>query len=216
MELLELNALVRKTVGNGPARALRREGRFPAVFYGPQTDSLLLSVNIKEFEQTLKQGKSGQVLVNLVIQNGERITQPAMLKELQSHSVSGNFLHADFYQISMDRKIKVMVPVTTRGKSEGIELGGLLQIIRRQLEISCLPHLVPETIEVDITDLNIGDSVHLNEIQTEDDIEILADTNFTVLTITAPTKEEEEEVSEEEELEEGEEEAEEETSEASE
>ena len=215
MELLELNALVRKTVGNGPARVLRREGRFPAVLYGPQTDSLLLSVNIKEFEQTLKQGKSGQVLVNLVIQNGERITQPAMLKELQSHPVSGNFLHADFYLISMDRKIKVMVPVTTRGKSEGIELGGLLQIVRRQLEISCLPHLVPETIEVDITDLNIGDSVHLNEIQTEDDIEIIADTNFTVLTITAPTKEEKE-VSEEEELEEGEEEAEDETSEASE
>ena len=215
MELLELNALVRKTVGNGPARALRREGRFPAVLYGPQTDSVLLSVNVKEFELTLKQGKSGQVLVNLVIQNGERITQPVMLKELQSHPISGVFLHADFLQISMDRKINVMVPITTRGKSAGVELGGLLQLIRRQLEVSCLPHLVPETIEIDIADLTIGDSLHVNEIQTEDDIEILADANFTVLTITAPTKEEVE-VSEEEELEEGEEEVEEETSEASE
>ncbi len=215
MELLELNALVRKTTGNSPARALRREGRFPAVFYGPQTDSLMLSVNIKEFEQTLKEGKSGQVLVNLVIQNGERITQPAMLKELQTKPLSGDYLHADFYQISMDRKIKVMVPVIVRGKAKGIELGGLLQLIRRQLEISCLPHLVPESIDVDITDLDIGDSLHVNEIQTEDDIEILADMNFTVLTVTAPTKEEEE-VEVEEELEEGEEEAEEETSEASE
>ena len=215
MELLELNALVRKTTGNSPARALRREGRFPAVFYGPQTDSLMLSVNIKEFEQTLKEGKSGQVLVNLVIQNGERITKPAMLKELQTKPLSGDYLHADFYQISMDRKIKVMVPVIVRGKAKGIELGGLLQLIRRQLEISCLPHLVPESIDVDITDLDIGDSLHVNEIQTEDDIEILADMNFTVLTVTAPTKEEEE-VEVEEELEEGEEEAEEETSEASE
>jgi len=116
LELLELNALVRKTVGNGPARVLRREGRFPAVFYGPKTDNLLLSVNIREFEQTLKKSKSGQVLVNLVIQNGERITQPAMLKELQSHPVSGNFLHADFYQIFMDQKINVMVPIVTRGR----------------------------------------------------------------------------------------------------
>jgi len=215
LELLELNALVRKTTGNSPARALRREGRFPAVFYGPQTDSLMLSVNIKEFEQTLKEGKSGQVLVNLVIQNGERITKPAMLKELQTKPLSGDYLHADFYQISMDRKIKVMVPVIVRGKAKGIELGGLLQLIRRQLEISCLPHLVPESIDVDITDLDIGDSLHVNEIQTEDDIEILADMNFTVLTVTAPTKEEEE-VEVEEELEEGEEEAEEETSEASE
>ncbi len=216
MELLELNALVRKTVGKGPARALRREGRFPAVLYGPQTDSLLLSVNIKEFEQTLKQGKSGQVLINLVIQNGERITQPVMLKELQSHPISGNFLHADFFEISMDRKINVMVPVITRGKSVGVELGGLLQLIRRQLEISCLPLKVPESIDIDITDFGIGDSLHVNEIQIEDDIEIVADTNYTVLTVTAPTKEEEEEVEVEEELEEGEETAEEETSEASE
>jgi len=215
LELLELNALVRKTAGNGPARALRREGRFPAVLYGPQTDSLLLSLDTKEFELMLKQGKSGQVLVNLVIQNGERITQPAMLKELQSHPLSGTFLHADFYQISMDRKINVMVPLTIRGKSIGVELGGLLQLIRRQLEISCLPHLVPEMIEVDITDLDIGDSLHIDEIQLEDDIEIVADTNFTVLTITAPTKEEVA-VSEEEELEEGEEEEEKETTDESE
>ncbi len=215
MELLELNALVRKTVGKGPARALRREGRFPAVLYGPQTDSLLLSVNIKEFEQTLKQGKSGQVLINLSVQNGERITQPVMLKELQSHPISGAFLHADFLQISMDRKINVMVPVITRGKSVGVEVGGLLQLIRRQLEISCLPLKVPESIDIDITDLTIGDSLHVNDIQVEDDIEILADTNFTVLTVTAPTKEEVE-VSEEEELEEGDEEVEEETSEDSE
>jgi len=215
LELLELNALVRKTVGNGPARALRREGRFPAVLYGPQTDSILLSVNTKEFEQTLKQGKSGQVLINLVIQNGERITQPVMLKELQSHPISGDFLHADFLKIAMDRKINVMVPITIRGKSVGVEVGGLLQLIRRQLEISCLPLMVPESIEVDITDLNIGDSLHVNEIQTEENIEIVADTNFTVLTVTAPAKEEVE-VSEEEELEEGEEADEEETEEASE
>jgi len=80
-----------------------------------------------------------------------------------------------------------------------------LHLIRRELEISCFPLKVPEMIEVDITDLNIGDSLHINDIPLEEDIEIVDDTNFTVLTVTAPTKEEEEEVSEEVELEEGEE-----------
>lgn len=202
MELLELNALVRKTSGNGPARVLRSQGRIPAILYGPEIDGVMLSIDNKELGQVLKQAKSGQLLVNLMIENGERLNQPAMLKELQRHPISGDYLHADFYQISMNRKIKVMAPLSVVGKSKGIEMGGLLQVIRRQLEISCLPHLVPELIEIDITDLDIGDSVHVDEIQLGDDIEILAETNFTVLTITAPTKEE---VKVEEELEEGEE-----------
>ncbi len=203
MELLELNALVRKTVGNGPARALRRQGRIPAILYGPDIDSIKLSVNNKEFEQALKNTKSGQLLVNLLIQNGERFKHPAMLTELQTNPISGDLLHADFYQIALDRKINVMTPLNIVGKSKGVEAGGFLQVIRRQLEVSCLPHLVPESIEVDITDLDVGDSLHVDEIEVGEDIEIMADTNFTIVTVTAPTKED---VGEAEELEEGEEE----------
>ena len=103
MEQFELNATVRKTTGNSPARQLRRGGQMPAVLYGPQTESVLLSVNIKELELILKKGNIGSLILNLVIQNGEKITKPAMIKEFQSHPVSGNFLHIDFYEIDMQR-----------------------------------------------------------------------------------------------------------------
>ena len=199
MEQFELNATVRKTTGNSPARQLRRGGQMPAVLYGPQTESVLLSVNIKELELILKKGNIGSLILNLVIQNGEKITKPAMIKEFQSHPVSGNFLHIDFYEIDMQRKINVMIPVVTKGQSAGVELGGLLQIVRREIEVLCMPGDIPEAFEIDITDLDIGDSVHVEEIPLGDNIEIPADVNFTVLTIVSPKVEEVEE--EEEDLE---------------
>ncbi len=204
MEQIDLKAQDRKTTGNGPARALRREGRIPAVLYGPKTDSMLLSIDLKEFEQIVKKANIGSVLLNLQIQNGKTLTRPAMIKELQTYPPTGAFLHVDFYEIDMQRKITASVPVVTRGKSAGVEEGGLLQIVRRELEVFCLPTAIPEAIEVDISGLNIGDSIHIQEIPLPGDIEIPADVDYTVVTVLVPKVEE---VVEEEELEEGEEEA---------
>ena len=197
MEQLELNATIRKTTGNSPARELRRGGHIPAVLYGPQTEPVLLSVNIKELEQVFKKGNIGSIILNLIIQNGKKVTKPAMIKEFQSHPVSGDFLHIDFYEIDMQRKINVMIPVVTKGISKGVELGGLLQIIRREIEVMCMPGDIPEAIEIDITDLDIGDSVHVEEIPLGDNVEISTDVNFTVLTIVSPKVEEVEEEEEE-------------------
>jgi large subunit ribosomal protein L25 len=191
-------------VGNGPARALRREGKIPAILYGPESDSILLSVGISDVESALKKSKLGQVLLSLVIQNGETMTRPVMIKELQVHPVSNNYLHVDFYEIDMDRKIRTKVPVVTKGKSKGVELGGLLQVVRRELEVLCLPMEVPEVIELDITELDIGDSIHVDEISLKGDIEIPSEVNFTVVTVLSPTKVEVEVTEEEEQLEEGE------------
>ncbi len=206
MEFIELKANVRTTTGNGPARALRRAGKVPAVLYGPKTDPVLLSVDFIDVEQALKKSTTGQVFVNLVIQNGNMTTRHAMIKELQVHPVSRNYLHVDFFEIAMDRKTRVRVPVVTKGKPRGVELGGMLQVVRRELEVLCLPQEVPEVIEVDVTELDIGDSIHVEEIPLEGDVEIPAEVNFTVVTILSPKVEalpEEEE--EEEEVEEGEE-----------
>ena len=197
MEHFELNATVRKTTGNSPARELRSGGHIPAVLYGPQTEPVLLAVNNKEFEQILKKGNIGSIILNLVIQNGKKVTKPAMIKELQSHPVSGAFLHIDFYEIDMQRKINVMIPVVTKGISKGVELGGLLQIIRREIEVLCMPGDIPETIELDITEMDVGDSVHVEEIPLGDNVEIASDVNFTVLTIVSPKVEEVEEEEEE-------------------
>ena len=186
---------------------MRRDGHMPAVLYGPNTEPILLSVNIKELEQILKKGNIGSIIFNLVIQNGKKITKPAMIKELQSHPVSGSYLHVDFYEIDMKRKINVMIPVVAKGKAKGVELGGLLQVVRRELEVFCLPGDIPHAIEIDITDLDIGEAIHIEELKLGDNIEFAADPNVTVVTVLSPKMEaveaEEEEAAEE--AEEGEE-----------
>ena len=186
MEQLELNASVRKQTGDGPARTLRRSGQVPAVVYGPNTEPILLSIDKSEFEQVVKKRNVNQILFNLLLDSGKQKKKSVMVKELQTDPVSRNFLHIDFYEIDMKRKIRVNVPVVTKGKSQGVELGGVLQVIRRELEVLCLPGKIPESIEVDITELNIGDSLHVKEIPLEGDIEIPTDVNFTVVTLLSP------------------------------
>ncbi len=203
MEQIKLKAKIRTSVGNGPARVLRRDDKVPAILYGPKTEPILLSVDVKDIELILKKGGIGQALLNLVIQNGKEASRPAMIKEFQVHPVSGQFLHIDFYEIDMERKIRVGVPVVTVGHPIGVEQGGLLSIIRRELEVLCLPTQIPESIEVDVRDLDIGDSVHVDEIQLPGDVEISADINFTVLTVLTPKVEAEPEEEEEELEEEG-------------
>jgi len=203
LELIELKTNIRTTVGNGPARRLRQAGQIPAVLYGPKTESVLLSVNRNDFDLVLKKGRIGQIILNLVIQNnGETYNRPAMIKELQVHPVSRKFLHIDFYEIDMDRKITAGIPIVTTGTSVGVERGGILQIIRRELEVQCLPFEVPESIEIDITDLDMGDSVHVEDITLDGEVEFLGESNLTVVTVLTPKieeePEEEEEVEEEE------------------
>ncbi|RZB33919.1 MAG: large subunit ribosomal protein L25 [Desulfobacteraceae bacterium Eth-SRB2] len=199
MELIELKTNIRTTTGNGPARRLRQKGQIPAVLYGPGTESVLLSVNISDIDMVLKKGRIGQALLNLVIpDNGETSIKTVMVKELQIQPVSRNFLHIDFYEVAMDRKIMVNVPVTTTGKAKGVEVGGILQIVRRELEVQCFPLDVPKSIELDITDLDIGDSIHVGDISLQSGIEFLGEENFTVVTIVTPKIEEEEEAIEEE------------------
>jgi large subunit ribosomal protein L25 len=205
---IELTAETRKTKGNSPARALRRAGRVPAILYGRDTDSVMLSIGANDMETVMKEGSVGQSIFNLAIDGGKN-TRAAMIKELQTDPLSQDLLHIDFYEVSMDRKLKVNVPVTTTGKSVGVELGGMLQIIRRELEVFCLPNAIPQEITIDITDLDIGNSVHVEDITLEGDVEIPHDVNFTVLTVLSPKAAEAEEVEEEiEELAEGEEAAE--------
>ena len=202
MELIEIKTKIRTTTGNGPARRLRMSGQIPAVLYGPKTDSVLLSVNKGDLELLFKKGGIGQVVLNLVIQkNGEKTSRPAMIKELQTHPVSRNFIHIDFYEIKMDQKITAKIPVITTGTAKGVELGGIVQIIRRELEVECLPLEVPESIEIDISDLDIGDSIHVGKIHLEGGIEFLEEDDYTVVTVVSP-KMEEEEPEEEEEIEE--------------
>jgi len=178
----------------------------PAILYGPKTDPVVLTVVAKELETILKTSNIGQVLLNLLIQNGKQEARTAMIKELQTQPVSGNLLHVDFYEVAMDQKIKISIPVVTTGQAAGVEDGGVLQLVRHEVEIFCFPNNIPESLEVDVTDMNIGDSRHIDAVSIDESFELVDESNFTVVTILSPKAEEVEEV-EEEEGEEGETEA---------
>lgn len=211
MEIINLKASPRETTGNGPSRVLRRDGKVPAILYGPKTDAVKLAIDKLDLEPIFKSGAVAQKLLKLEIV-GTDGGRNVMIKEVQRHPVSHNLLHLDLYEVSMDQKIKVMVPVVTTGKCRGVEMGGMLQIIRRELEVLCRPDQIPEHISIDITDLDVGDSFHVESLQLEGAVEVPADVNFTILTILSTKAEEEGEGAEEEAAEEGVEAAAEETS----
>jgi len=200
LEKIELKATIRKTMGNGPARELRRQGLIPAILYGPKSEPIMLSVVIREFENIIKTGNIGQMLLNLEIQNGKKQIKTAMIKELQTQPVTGNLLHIDFYEVAMDQKIRVSIPVVTTGEAVGVELGGILQVVRHEVDVFCYPNEIPESIEVDISNMEVGDSLHIGDVALDEAIELADEANFTVVTVLSP-KVEEEEVEEEEELE---------------
>jgi large subunit ribosomal protein L25 len=136
--------------------------------------------------------------MSLTIGNGESVKKTAMVKELQTEPVSRQFIHVDFYEVAMDQKMLFRVPVEVVGKSPGAEEGGMLQVIRRELDVYCLPSNIPDSIKIDVSGLGIGDAVHVEEISLVDNIEIPAETNFTVVTVVGMAAEEvpEEEVEE--------------------
>jgi large subunit ribosomal protein L25 len=196
LEFIELRADVREQFGKGPSRTLRREGKVPAVFYGREAAPIHLSLDAINLGKMLRDGGYSQVM-KLVIQDGAKTTKTVMFKEVQIHPVSMNLVHADLYEISMDRKITVNVPVNTfiteGDECKGEAEGGTLQIIRRELEVSCLPNKIPDAIDIDITNLGIGDAIHIEEIDLPEGVEVDWDVNFTVVSVAAPMKEEPEE-----------------------
>lgn len=190
MQLLDITANKRTSAGNSPSRALRREGFVPAVLYGPGTESISLSISSLDLEHALKKASSSQIIFNMAVQNVQSGTRTAMIKDLQIHPMSRKFLHVDFYEISKDRKITVNVPVVVKGKAKGIEDGGMLQIIEREIEVLCLPFEVPESIQIDISDMGIGDSIHVKDLKVAENVEIPSDTNYTILTILSTKSDE--------------------------
>ena len=191
MEIFDLKVTPRHTFGKGSARTLRREGLVPAVLYGPKRDTLPLAVSPLDLDRIYKTSGTEQIILNLIIENGGSRNVTAMVKEIQSAPVTRQYLHVDFYEISLDEEIVVSIAVEVTGKSKGVERGGFLQMVRHELEVSCLPTDMPDNIQVDVTELDIGDAVHVQDLTVTNKVKLLADPGLTVLTVVAPTIEEE-------------------------
>ena len=190
MERPVLTAEIRETKGKGPARRLRTKGLIPAIFYGTRTPSIPLIVESKAFSKALQTEAGENVLIDLDIRKGSQSDRKVvMVKDIQIHPLQGTMLHTDFYEVAMDVMVTVEIPVHLVGKPEGTKVGGILDQVRRMIEIECFPGDIPKGIDVDVSALMIGDSIHIEDIRVEK-AKILYDTNFTIATVLPPAAEE--------------------------
>lgn len=191
MEQVAIEGFVRKPSGKGGARTLRRTGAIPAIFYGPETEPIPIQVTKSSLEKTLKKQTSENILYQLTIKgNDPETVKTAMLKEVQKNPIDQEILHLDFYEVSLFKEIDVTVGLKIVGRATGVEKGGILQEISRDLEIRCLPTNIPNHIEVDVTALDIGDSIHVGDIKLPEGILVLSDAHLTLVTVVPPIVEE--------------------------
>jgi len=190
LELIELSAKTRETSGKGAARKLRQKNEIPAIVYGAKKDPVMLSIDNVEFVKIIRKHGTMGLFFNLNIDGDSGKKKSVMLKDMQMDTFSLNYLHLDLHEIDMDETVTISVSVETIGESIGVKEGGLLQIIRRELDVVCKPSDAPETIQIDITDLDVGDAVHVEDIDMGENVEIPHEVNFTIITIVAPSVEE--------------------------
>ncbi len=180
----ELTVERREKTGKGVARSLRREGKIPGVLYsGGKAESLALSpVDVKRI---LKHGENALITLKV---GGEKSkdSRVAILRDIDRDPVSGDILHADLFEISMNKPIRVPVPLHVTGTPVGVKEGGVLQHNLREIEIECLPALIPEEIGVDASALGIGDNIHVRELVLAEGIRILEDLDQIVVSVAAP------------------------------
>jgi large subunit ribosomal protein L25 len=198
MEVTDLAAEVRKEQKKGPARRLRQKGFVPAIFYGRSAENILLAVK-NDALLKLHKDKKDHAFIKLIIDDGgaKKLEKLSLIKELQVQPLTGKFYHADFYEVDMKRKLTFDVSLSFTGKAIGVENGGELQHIKRQVTVSCLPAHLPDHIEIDVAALDIGDSIKVKEMKLPEGITVLDPADAAVVAVAAikvvkPTPAEEE------------------------
>ena len=183
MAQVELNVDIREKSGKGVARKLRAAGRLPAVVYGKGFETTTITVNPKELESAVS-GETG--LNTLITLKGAAGLdgKVVILKEANVHPIRRDMISADFYAINLKEKSVFMVPINVVGTAVGQQEGGSLQLVRNELEVLCLPTEVPQSIDIDVTALEIGDTIHIDQVVSPEGVELVHDVNFTVITLS--------------------------------
>lgn len=177
--------------GKGGARATRRTGNVPVVLYGNGLDAINLSVPLKNLTLEYRKGGFKSKVVSIEV---GKTTYHAVPRDVQLHPVSDVIEHADFLHVTDKSEVSVMVPVQFKNidRSIGIKRGGVLNVVRHEIEFVCLPNLIPDNIEIDILERDIGDSIHINDLELPKGVTPAIKRNFTIATIAGRGKEEEE------------------------
>ncbi|MCX5806258.1 MAG: 50S ribosomal protein L25 [Proteobacteria bacterium] len=164
MEEILIEANVRNGHGKSLAKKIRKEGGIPAVLYGRDIESLPITISLKDWEKLRKQLKRNTILTMKLPDSTGTADRPVMVKNVQRTVISNTICHIDFLQVSMKRIIEVEIPIYLTGTPIGLKDGGIVEQHLRTVMAECLPSQIPEKFEVDITNLGIGDSVHVHEI----------------------------------------------------
>ena len=188
MPRLTVESQIRQEFGKNANRRLRAAGRVPGIVYGRNVEPVAVSVDPKDLDRILLSDTGHNTIFTLKYQDQE---SDVLIRAHQRDPVGDNLLHADFMAVSMDRSMVFDVPVATVGTAAGVKMyGGILDLVLREIHLECLPGDLPDHIRIDVTDLQIGDSVRVEQLDVDaDKVTILSDPDLTILTIAAPSVE---------------------------
>jgi len=184
---LSLEVRVRREVGKSAVRKLRTAGRIPGVLYGRGMDPLPIAVELRALEAALQSAAGGNVLLDVVVrEDGQTRNELALLQDVQREVVSRRILHVDLHRISLTEKVHARLPVVLRGEARGVRDGGILEFLRHEVEVSGLPTDLPGHLELDVSDLAVGHSLHVRDLKIPPGVTVLTPPDETLVTLLAP------------------------------
>lgn len=185
---LKISAQTRLTIGRSAVKKIKKQGLVPAVVYGGHDKPINLTLNAREITNLLAHASSEHVLVDLEIKDGSASTNRlALIQEVQHDAIRRDVLHVDFHAVRADEKLHSQIPVEPFGEPAGVKnSGGLLEINMHSIEVECLPKDLPEIIRLDVSGLNVGDAIHIKDIQLPAGVTARGDGDLTVLRVAAP------------------------------
>lgn len=187
MKSVSLTAFPRELNKRLGVKKVRTNGRIPAVIYGRHNKPQNLEVASKDLEQVIHTAHSEILLVNLAVNKGSRL---ALVREIQHHPLSGKMLHVDFQEVAENEKVTAMVPVETEGEAEGVKTGGgVLEHVLFKVKVRATPKDLPDVITVDVSKLQIGQSIHIGDIQPPQGVELIGKKETPVVSVAAPLTE---------------------------
>lgn len=185
MKTIPLSVKPRVATGKGGASQLRAAGMIPATFYGENTNPATLTVNGREFGLVLKKSSSENVIVDLSVEGSS--AELALVKDVQHDPISGQVIHIDFQHISANKPIRVTVPIRVTGVADGVKnFGGILQHSAREVEVEALPSVIPDYIDLDVTNLGIHQAIHASDIALEG-VTVVTAGDQTIVSVVPPT-----------------------------
>ncbi|MFM7214554.1 MAG: 50S ribosomal protein L25 [Verrucomicrobiota bacterium] len=190
MKSLALGASPRTQTRRKGARKIRNGGRIPAIIYGRHNPPQNLEIDAKQFEELVHKAHTEIVLVDLTVEGDAKPARLALVQDVQHHPLSGKVLHLDLHEVKADEKVSIEVPVEAVGVPDGVKNGGgTLEHVRFRIRVRCLPKDLPEQINVDVTHLKVGETLHIGEIVPPSGVELLGDKKIPVLAVAAPVTE---------------------------